>query len=266
MNSIAAVIITKNEERHILRCLNSVSEVADEIIVVDSFSTDRTPEICRQFPKVYFTQREWQGYSSAKNYGNELAHSDYILSLDADEELSSDLEQEIMNLKSNLSGGYFLNRLTNYCGTWIYHSSWSSDYQLRLFPRALGRWNESEVHERVVLPRSLKTRKMKGRLHHFSINSIDQHMETVNRYTSLAAETIKGKKPSWSLLIKAIIRPPFSFLKNYILRRGFLDGFHGLMIAVISSFYVFLKYAKAYQLHLQDRSRAPEKMGAKNEV
>ncbi|MBK7845708.1 MAG: glycosyltransferase family 2 protein [Bdellovibrionales bacterium] len=167
-----------------------------------------------------------------------MAQSDYILSLDADEELSSELRQEILHLKPNLSGVFSLNRLTNYCGTWIHHSSWFPDYQMRLFPRKLGQWNKSFVHEHLVFSEPLQINKLKGLLFHYSIPSLEQHILTVNRYTSLAAERLVEANGSF-FLFKAATRPMFHFLKCYFLRFGFLDGFHGFCIAGISSFYVF---------------------------
>lgn len=200
MATISAVIITKNEEKNILRCLDSLQGLVDEIIVVDSFSVDGTPQICRAFPDIQFVQTEWRGYGETKNFGNSLAQSDYVLSLDADEELSPELRQEILHLKPNLSGVFSLNRLTNYCGTWIRHSSWFPDYQMRLFPRKLGQWNKSVVHEHLVFSEPLQMSHLRGLLFHYSISSLEQHILTVNRYTSLAAERLVEARGSFFLL------------------------------------------------------------------
>lgn len=253
MATISAVIITKNEDKNIFRCLNSLQGLVDEIIVVDSFSSDGTPQICRAFSGVQFIQTEWRGYGETKNFGNSLAQSDYVLSLDADEELSPELRQEILHLKPHLSGAFALNRLTNYCGTWIHHSSWFPDYQMRLFPRRSGQWNKSIVHEHLIFSETLEVNKLKGLLFHYSITSLEQHILTVNRYTTLAAERLVEAQGSF-LLFKAVTRPVFHFLKCYFLRFGFLDGFHGFCIAGISSFYVFLKYIKAFQMKRESGS------------
>lgn len=240
MAKISAIVITKNEEKNIERCISSLLPVADEIIIVDSFSTDKTKEICEKYKTINFIQTEWKGFSATKNYGNSLAKYDFILSLDADEELSSELQQEILSVKENLieSEAYYLNRITNYCGTWIYHSGWLPDYQLRLFPKINSQWNSSQVHEHIEFNKKIKIKKLKGFLNHYSYYTIDEHLERMKSYSSLGAEKLLSKNESF-LILKAVFNPPLRFIKTYFLKRGFLDGFYGFVISYIASFTVF---------------------------
>jgi glycosyltransferase involved in cell wall biosynthesis len=251
MFKFSVVIITFNEERNIARCLKSLEEVADEIIVVDSFSTDKTAEICRKFP-VKFIQKEWMGYSSAKNSGNSMANNDYILSIDADEALSDELRKTILELKKsdNLFDAYRFNRLANYCGKWIHHCGWYPDTKLRLWNRLKGRW-EGEIHEEVKIKSSAKVGFIKGDLLHFSYYSIEQHINQVNNFTKLAAKAAfeKGKKAG---LFKILFSPFIKFTMDYFLRLGFLDGYAGFVICRISAHATFLKYAKLRELNKFD--------------
>lgn len=249
MTKISAIVITKNEEINIERCLNSLQTVADEIIVVDSFSSDKTPEICLKNSAVRFEQVAWQGFSKTKNYANSLAQYDFILSLDADEELSPELQQEILNLKKKLSNeeAYYLNRMTNYCGRWIHHSGWMPDYQLRLFPRSGSQWNSAPVHEHIEFSREIKIQKLKGLLYHYSYYTLDEHLERMKNYTTLGAEKVLSQNENF-LILKAIINPFLRFSKTFIFKRGFLDGYYGFALSIFAGFTVFLKYFKAWQM------------------
>ncbi|WP_430405530.1 glycosyltransferase family 2 protein [Fluviicola sp.] len=174
MNSLAVVIITLNEERNIERCLKSIRDLADEIIVLDAFSSDKTAEICAKYG-VRFEQRAWEGYSASKNYLNSLVSSDYILSLDADESLSEELYNEIKAEKiTGFSGTYSVNRLTNYMGKWIRHSGWYPDIKPRLFPKEGSYWSGEYVHEELVHPPS-NLQVFKGVLEHYSYYSYEDH-------------------------------------------------------------------------------------------
>ncbi len=248
MAKISAVIITKNEELNIKRCLESLDPVADEIIVADSKSTDKTREICLKFPKVKFIETEWKGFSPTKNFANDHAQFDFILSIDADEELSPELQNEILELKPRIlmNHAYYLNRITNYCGTWIYHSGWFPDYQLRLFPKIGSQWNAAQVHEHIEFSKPLKIDYLKGHLNHYSYYTIDDHIERMKSYTSLGAEKVLSKNEKF-LLLKAVLNPWLRFFKTYIVKRGFQDGAYGFSISIMASFTVFLKYFKAWQ-------------------
>jgi glycosyltransferase involved in cell wall biosynthesis len=245
-NKISAVIITLNEEKNIERCIRSLLPVADEIVVIDSGSTDHTAQICAKYG-VSFIQKEWIGYGATKNFGHEKSSHEYILSIDADEELSPELQQNILKAKENLNGVYSLNRLTNYCGKWIRHSGWYPDKKIRLFPKSKVRWNLEEVHESLEL-QGLQEFFLQGDLYHYSYTSIFNHIDKSVHYGKLAGVNLflSSKKPSW---LKIIFSPWFRFIKDYFLRRGFMDGAYGFFIALTAAYSIFIKYFHHYQLH-----------------
>jgi glycosyltransferase involved in cell wall biosynthesis len=247
LDGISAVIITKNEERNIGRCLDSLNEIADEIIVVDSFSTDKTVSICES-KGVRVVQKKWMGYAETKNFGITLAIHPFILSVDADEALSDELRGNIIKLKMEgfRLDAYRLNRLTNYCGKWIYHCGWYPDQKLRLWKKECGQW-QGLIHEEVYLKSDCVLGFVEGNLLHFSYYSINEHIQQMMAFTDLMALDLynKGKKVS---LLKLVCSPGVKFLKSYILNGGFRDGFYGFVICSLSSCATFLKYAKAYQL------------------
>lgn len=256
MSKISAVIITFNEERNIARCLESVKEVADEVLVVDSHSHDGTAGICREMgARVIDT--DWMGYAATKNFGNQLAQHDYILSIDADEVLSRELIRSIQTAKQQLQGCYRVNRITNYCGRWVRHSGWYPDHKIRLFDRRSAQWH-GEVHETLVMEKLGEPQFLAGDLLHFSFNSPADHVQRVNRYSNLAARACSQKSAA-ELYLRMLLAPPITLLKIYLLRRGFLDGYAGLCIAVISAFDQFIRHAKA--LHLKHERVADESSG-----
>lgn len=251
-NSISAVIITFNEERNIERCVRSLTAIADEIIVLDSFSTDATAKICSDLGLV-FLQRKWEGYAAAKNFLNQQARFEYILSLDADEVLSEELQQSILTAKKKgLSGVYSLNRLTNYCGKWIYHSGWYPDWKVRLFPAKTSKWVGDLVHEELDFPASLNIQKLKGDAFHYSYISYTDHRQRADRYSVLTAQKYvnKGKKPG-------VLAPYLScitrFLSMYILKLGVLDGYMGFKIAQISGLSNIVKYKEVRRLNRENK-------------
>lgn len=242
MQKLSAVIITYREARNIERCLRSLGGVADEVVVVDSFSTDETPEICDDFD-VEFHQHKWQGYSEQKNYANRLAKHDWILSIDADEALSTELRNSIIEAKKGTHRNFEFNRLTNYCGKWIKHSGWYPDTKVRMFDRRETQW-VGTVHEVLTVDRST-VKPLLGDLHHYSYYSITEHVEQTNKFTSLSAQELiqMGKRPS---VFRMVFSPWLKFNKFYFLKLGFLDGISGLTISVISAYGTYLKYAKHY--------------------
>lgn len=246
MSKISAVIITLNEERNIERCIQSLLPVADEIIIVDSGSTDSTKTIAEKF-NVKFVIQQWLGYGPTKNFGQNLAQHEYILSIDADEALSEELIKSILKVKPNLSNVYSFNRLTNYCGKWIKHSGWYPDTKVRLFPKSIVKWNTSEVHEELEL-NNLKITHLHGDLHHYSYYSIIQHVEKSVYYGKLAGKHLyeRGKQPN---VLKIIFSPLVRFIKDYFIRLGFLDGAYGFFIGVTAAYSIFIKYFYHYQLH-----------------
>lgn len=239
---LSAVIITFNEERNILRCLESAAVISDEIVVVDSYSSDRTAELCLNFPNVKFIQRAWQGYAQTKNWANQQTTHDYILSLDADEVPDEQLHQSIKLVKaSGLKGLYELNRLTNYCGHWVKHSGWYPDRKIRIFPKSQANWDGDFVHETLRTDSALKISALSGHLHHFSYHTLEDHRLRIEKYATLNAQKLftDGKRP---LIIKRWIAPIWKFYQVFFLKLGFLDGIAGFHIARLSAKSVYLKY------------------------
>ncbi len=183
MMQLSVVIITFNEERNITKCLESVKSLTDDIIVVDSFSTDKTVEIAKTYNAKVF-QQKWLGYSKQKNYANSLAKYPYILSLDADEVLSDTLLNSIQNINA-WTGVYEFNRLTNYCGTWVKHCGWYPDKKIRIFPKNTVKWEGDFVHEILSLPSDMDVHFLKGDLLHYSYHSIEDHYRQIEKYANL---------------------------------------------------------------------------------
>lgn len=250
MESISVVIITLNEEKNIDRCIKSIIDIADEILVYDTFSTDKTLEICKKYDKVKVEQGQFLGYSNTKNKANSLAKNDWILSLDADEAPELAIINHIKELKkSRLEGIYKINRQTIYCGKVIKHGGWFPDWQYRLFNRKEYEWKGEWIHERLEPINNNKNleHQISGICQHFTVYTIDEHIDRVQKYSALWADMYfaKGKKMSKTLaLVKAIIK----FLKMLVLKRGYKDGKEGWNIAIISAFGLYLRYAKLWQL------------------
>ena len=249
---LSVVIITFNEEKNIARCVNSVREIADEVVVVDSFSKDRTEEICREL-NVKFVQHAFAGHIEQKNYAITQAAFPHILSLDADEALSPELVAAIKAVKNNWQAdGYFLNRLTNYCGQWIKHSGWYPDRKLRLWDSRKGAWGGTNPHDKFIMEPNARVKYLSCDLLHYSFYTITQHVEQVNKFTSIGAQQLfnKGKKPT---AYQLFLKPSLKFFLSYVLKRGFLDGFYGYTICKISAMAVYLKYAKVAELFQQEK-------------
>ena len=247
MVKLSGVIISFNEEKNIERCLASLVDVVDEIIVLDSFSTDRTEEICKQF-KVKFFQHKFAGYTKQKNRAIDYAENDYILSLDADEVLSDELQNSLQKVKEKAEfDAYDFNRLNIYCGKPIKRTGWYPDRKIRLWNKQKGKWIGDLIHEVVKVDEGCKVNFLKGDLLHYSFNTIEEHLNQVNKFSTISAEQLFQKKKK-NLWLKAMINPPFRFLKNYFLKLGFLGGYTTFLISIIISFETFLKYSKAIQL------------------
>ncbi|MBN2189539.1 MAG: glycosyltransferase family 2 protein [Chitinispirillaceae bacterium] len=251
MPPLSVVIITYNEERDIGRCLASVKGIADELIVVDSFSTDGTEDICRKSGATFF-KRTWDDYASARNFGAAKARNDLILSLDADEELSPELQRSIAAAKVSPDAwaGKFV-RLSNYCGKWIRHGGWYPDIKIRIYDRKKAQWR-GRVHEELEGIGENEAVLLAGECLHFSYDSVAGHCARSRRYARLSAEEslARGKRSS---LLHVVGNPFVKFVRDYILRLGFLDGKRGLQIAAISAWGTFLKYATLRRL----RKRRP---------
>jgi glycosyltransferase involved in cell wall biosynthesis len=239
---ISATLITCNEERNIARAIESL-RCCDEVVVVDSGSTDRTTELAENLG-ARVVESPWGGYTAQKNLAADRADYDWILSLDADEALSESLEAEIWQFKKTTPAfdAYTVPRLAQYLGRWILHSGWYPDRKVRLYDRRKARWTGSFVHESVEVDG--RVGELQANLLHFTCSSLSEHVKTMERYTTLAAEEIvsQGRKIG---LRHLILDPPWTFVRTYLLQRGFLDGIEGLTIAYMAAFYNFLKYAKA---------------------
>ena len=249
---ISAVIITLNEELNIERCIKSVQAVADEVLVLDSFSTDKTVEICKRL-NVQVFQQNWQGYAASKNYLNKQAKNSYLLSIDADEELSTELQQSILEIKSEgLQGVYDFSRLTNYCGKWIRYSGWYPDIKTRIFPKETSIWIGDVVHETLSYPEAFSKKLLNGELYHYSYVSEAQHKQRADKYSLLTAKKYhqKGKKAYFfSPFLSAIGR----FVSMYFIKIGFMDGIYGFKIAYISAASNYVKYTELRRLNREKR-------------
>jgi ADP-heptose:LPS heptosyltransferase/glycosyltransferase involved in cell wall biosynthesis len=261
MVKLSVVVITFNEEAKIERCLHSVVDVADEIVILDSLSTDKTREICSRFEKVKFYEQPFLGYIEQKNKALEFAENQFVLSLDADEALSDELKLSILKIKSNGdSDGYTFNRLNNYCGQWIRHTDWYPDRKLRLFDKNKGHWAGENPHDQYVMDENCRIGHLKGDLLHYSYDSISQHIIQQNRFSDIAARVLfdKGKKTS---IAEIIFRPLWKFIRNYFIRLGFMDGFYGFVVSSIISFYTFCKYLKLFYL-MRERKKEDRRLSA----
>ena len=246
---ITAVIITKNEERNIKRCLESVKDVVDEIVIVDSLSTDNTEMICRDYNNVNFVQKEWMGYSDQKNYANSLATHDWILSIDADEELSEGLKNSIAEIRKKefeTCNIFSMNRLTNYCGKWIRHSGWYPDRKIRIWNRNVGHWR-GEIHETIEFSEEIKENLLKGDLLHYSPATEQEYENQMFKFAKMRGQHyfMKGKKHASFYMV---VSPVFNFIQHYFFQLGFLDGAEGFHICKISAKATKEKYKTLKQL------------------
>jgi glycosyltransferase involved in cell wall biosynthesis len=248
---ITAAIITFNEERNVARAIESL-RCCDEILVLDSGSNDRTAEIATKLG-ARVEEASWHGYAAQKNIATELASHDWILALDADESVSEALEAEIWQIKKAgpAFDGYTVPRLAQYLGRWILHSGWYPDRKIRLFDRRKAKWVGEFVHESVVV--NGRVGHLQSNLLHFTCNSLSEHLKTMDGYTTLAAQEIvaRGKTPG---MVELLFDPPWTFLRTYLLKLGFLDGAEGLAIAYMAAFYNFVKYSKARHMSPGRRS------------
>lgn len=249
---ISAAIITFNEEKNIARCIDSLVDVVDEILVLDSFSEDKTQQICQE-KGVRFEQNPFEGHIQQKNKAIELTTHDFVLSLDADECLDETLKQSILKLKDNFhKDGYSMNRLTYYCGHWVKHCGWYPDAKIRLFKKEKGQWKGVNPHDKFVLENNNNSGWIKGDILHYSYYTREDHLKQIEYFSSIAAKELsaRGKKSSWSLIgIKVMAQ----FIKSLIIKKGFLDGKTGWTISHLSAFATYRKYYKLMRLN-QDKN------------
>ncbi len=239
---ISATIITFNEERNIARVIESL-RCCDEILVLDSGSNDRTVEIATKHG-ARVEEASWHGYAAQKNIAAELASNDWILSLDADESLSEALEAEIWHIKKTgpKCDGYTVPRLAQYLGKWILHSGWYPDRKVRLFNRKKAHWVGDFVHESVKVDGHVG--RLESNLLHFTCDSLSEHLRSMDAYTTLAAQELVTMRKDAGI-IQLLFDPPWTFVRTYFLKLGFLDGVEGLTIAYMAGLYNFVKYSKA---------------------
>lgn len=245
MTRLSAIIITKNEESNLPRLLKSIAW-ADEIVVVDSHSQDQTVAIAKQFG-AQVHQMDWIGFGPAKRAAADFATGDWLLSVDADEEVTPELAAEIQSAVQGNGdvAGYYIPRRTSFLGRWIYHCGWYPDPVLRLFRKENGTFDDALVHERVNLIG--QTGRLQNELLHYSYPDLELYLEKLNRYTSLGAEEAwrEGKRAG---LMQILVKPPVTFAKHYLVKKGFLDGIEGFILSALSAMSVLVKYAKLRQL------------------
>ena len=247
MDCISAVVITQDEARNIGRCLESLRGVADEVVVVDSGSTDDTETICRT-AGARFVPHAWEGFSGQKNYANSLATHPWILSIDADEALSDELRASLLSLKqSGFDTGkvYSVARLNNYCGQWLKHGGWYPDTHVRLWRNGVATW-DGVVHEQLHFSELVEREMLQGALLHYTYYTVDEHVRRTVKYATLAGDKAyaQGRRCGMGAVLW---KPVGTFLKNYLLKGGFRDGSMGFVSARISAFYTLVKYARLFE-------------------
>ena len=256
MMDISAVIITRNEGHIIDYTLQGLAGVAGDIVIVDSGSSDNTVDICRQYHATIIESR-WEGYGPNKNRGIDAAKNDWILNLDADEVIDESLRQSILSIKTNDPHEVFEMQFRNYfMGKWIRHGEWGVDKHIRLFNRSTIKWNAAAVHEMLSLPAGVKITLLKGNVLHYTVHSLEEYEQKTIQYARLNAQKYFEQKRPKSV-IKLWLAPVFSFLKNYFIRLGFLDGKEGFLIARTTARYTYLKYAYLNEM-IRARSAGPQ--------
>jgi glycosyltransferase involved in cell wall biosynthesis len=248
---LSAVIITKNEEKKIGNCIDSLKKVSSDIVVVDAYSTDTTKQICLS-KGVRFFERGWEGYAKAKNFGNQQAKNDWIISLDADECLSDDLVGSITHIFDDatpISDAYELPFITNFCGKWVYHGGWNPEAHIRIFNKNIISWNPDAVHEHLSIKPTHKIKSLKGSVYHYTVDDLESFYAKTDKYSTLFAEKqyLAGKKASF---FKIFFSPVFRFIREYFFQFGFLDGKVGFIIASENARYTYLKYKKLQEISM----------------
>ncbi|MEK7309560.1 MAG: glycosyltransferase family 2 protein [Planctomycetota bacterium] len=252
MEKISVCIICFNEEDNIRRCLESVKWVKDrggEIVIVDSFSTDKTLGIVREYTDKVF-QNKWPGFVNQKNHALSLAQNEWVLSVDADEVISDQLRDEIISEWAK--GGYenkdayWMKRHTFYLGQWINHGGWYPDYKIRLARKSKSKWGGMDPHDRIIMEQGSSTGKLNNDIVHYTYKNLAHQIKTIDRFSDASSEALMNAGQTFCLC-NLLFRPPVKFIETYLFKLGFLDGLPGLIISVASAFYVFIKYAKMWE-------------------
>ncbi len=245
---ISVIVVAYNEEHNIRRCLESVQDIADEMIVVDSGSQDNTVAICQELGAVVVIQQPFLGMIEQKNFAVAQTKNDWLLSLDADEALSPELKNSISAAMDNpQADGYSMNRLSYYCGTWVRHSGWYPDIKLRFFNKHKGQFSGMNPHDRYQLEPGNTILHLQGDLLHYSYYTLSDHLKQIDRFSTIGALSMH-KRGKTSSILKILYKPMARFIRHYILKAGFLDGLTGYTIALNSAHAVFLKYLRLYYL------------------
>lgn len=258
--TLTVSIITLNEEKNLARTLESVKKFADEIVIVDSGSTDKTEEIAKNFNAKFYFQK-WLGYGPQRNKAIELASSEWVLNIDADEEISEELAKKIVDIKDEKNGNidvFKINFMSVCFGKKIKHGGWSNSYRIRLFKKNSGKFNENNVHEEFITNSHIG--KINEYILHHSYSDLEDYFTKFNKYTTLGAIEYykKNKKAS---LVSIVLNPIYKFIRMYFFRLGFLDGLEGFILAITSSIYTMVKYYKLKEIY---RNNAYIKEGFKN--
>ncbi len=254
MTPLSVVVITFNEAKNIVRCLNSVMAVADDVVVVDSFSTDGTQSLAQKLG-ARVIEHKFEGHIQQKNYAISQAKYPHVLSLDADEALDKILEEAILKVKENWQAdGYILQRLTNYCGTWIKHGNWYPDLKLRLWDSRKGAWGGQNPHDEYQMKKGSRIDQLPGHLLHYSFYTFQEHLAQIKRFTDISSQAAfeSGKRSNY---LKIVLSPALKFFKGYVLKLGFLDGKAGWMIARWSAYATYLKYSKLFRLQANHKTK-----------
>jgi glycosyltransferase involved in cell wall biosynthesis len=255
--TVSAIVVCFNEEDNIGACLRSL-RWCDEIVVVDSFSTDRTVEICRQYTD-RIIERPWAGYRDQKAFAHSQATKEWVLLVDSDERVTPELRDEIETAlvsHARACAGFSVPRLMFYLGRWWRRGGWYPDYDVRLFRRDRATWGGTDPHEKILVDG--RVHRLRNPLHHYSYRNMEDHVQRINRFTSISSRELFKQGKRWRLR-DVLLRPAFRFFRSYILKRGFLEGFAGFYVAVTAAVYVFLRYAKLWELELEGKNDGERK-------
>ncbi|MEQ8240888.1 MAG: glycosyltransferase family 2 protein [Cyclobacteriaceae bacterium] len=256
LQKISAVIITKNEEDNIERCIVSLKELVDEILIIDSQSTDSTSVIARSLG-ARVVQHQFLGHIEQKNFAINQATHDLILSLDADEALSTLLAQNLRNLlcSSAKVTAVRMSRLNFYLGKWIKHSGWYPDRKIRMFDRRFAYWGGRNPHDKVIVNDAESIVDVEGDILHYSYKNLKSHIQRIEEYSAISARQKFNARKSMNFVVHAVLYPVWVFLNTYFLKLGFLDGYQGFLISLLNAYYRFQKYFKLYKLYLNKLDR-----------